>query len=319
VRTLGAFAALPADEVAVRLGQTGVRLQRAARGEDPGPLVPAVPDERFEESLDLEWPIDGLEPLSFVLGRLLEPLSAHLERRDRGAAVLHVRLQLVTRAMFEASLQLPVAMRDARALRTLILLHLESHPPPAAIDRVVVAVDPTPARVVQYSLLTRPLPTPEQLSTLMARLQALMGETRCGSPAVVDSWEPGALAMTPFMPADVPMAGDGSLPEEGRGAAGPILALRRCRIPVVARVHVEDGRPVRVAAEGADVSGRVVAAAGPWRTSGAWWLAAGDSGGRAGIGAWDRDEWDVALADGTTCRIFRARDTDRWFLEGIVD
>jgi hypothetical protein len=130
----------------------------------------------------------------------MEPLSAHLERRDRGAAVLHVRLHLVTRTVHERSLQLPAPMRDARALRTLALLDLESHPPDAAIDRVTVAVDPTPGRVVQFSLLTRPLPSPEQLSTLSARLAALMGEGRCGSPELVDNWRPGAFAMKPFNP-----------------------------------------------------------------------------------------------------------------------
>src|SRR5687767_15496280 len=165
-------------------------------------MVPWVPEEPFDASLELEWPIEGLEPLSFVLGRLLEPLSAHLERRGRGAAVLYVRLQLVTRAVHERSLQLPAPMRDARALRTLALLDLESHPPDAAIDRITVAVDPTPGRVVQFSLLTRPLPSPEHLSTLAARLAALMGEGRCGSPELVDSWRPGAFAMKPFAPRD---------------------------------------------------------------------------------------------------------------------
>ena len=207
LRTLGEFAALPPDEVAARLGQDGVVWQRLARGEDPGPLLPAVPEERFEQALDLEWPIDELEPLSFVLGRLMEPLSEHLERRDRGAAVLHVRLHLiktdgVTPTVHERSLQLPTPIRDARTLRTLALLDLESHPPSAAIDRVVVAVDPTPGRVVQFSLLTRPLPSPEQVSTLLARLAALMGEGRCGSPVVVDSWQPGAFGMKPFAPRD---------------------------------------------------------------------------------------------------------------------
>jgi protein ImuB len=86
LRTLGELAALPSDDVAARLGQDGVRWQRLARGEDPAPLVPAVPEERFEQSLDLEWPIEELEPLAFVLGRLLEPLEAHLERRGRRAA-----------------------------------------------------------------------------------------------------------------------------------------------------------------------------------------------------------------------------------------
>src|SRR5687768_15957659 len=91
-------------------------------------------------------------------------------------------------------------MRDGRVLRTLALLRTQSHTPDAAIDRVTVAVDPTPGRVVHYSLLTRPLPSPEELSTLTARLAALMREGRCGSPVTVDSWRPGACAMKPFAP-----------------------------------------------------------------------------------------------------------------------
>ena len=348
VATLGAFVALPPDDIAARLGQRGVRWQRVAAGDDLEPLVPAVPEERFEQAMDLEWPIEGLEPLSFVLGRLLEPMAVHLERRDRGAAVLHIRLHLVNRAVHERSLQLPVPMRDARTLRTLLLLDLESHPPAAAIDRVIVAVDPTPARVVQFSLLTKPLPSPEQLSTLMARLQALMGETRCGAPAAVDSWQPGAGAMQPFAPADEkasglgPQArvfepraqpvhrslGGGGSPEPPpslklrRTGRAPSLALRRYRMPVIARVAVEEGRPVRVTTDRRGVGGgRVEHCAGPWRTSGGWWtdrasptheLSTRESG-------WDRDEWDVTLSDRVTYRIFRERDSEKWFVEGVVD
>jgi hypothetical protein len=40
---------------------------------------------------------------------------------------------------------------------------------------------------------------------------------------------------------------------------------------------------------------------------------------RSREGGWDRDEWDVTLADGTTCRVFRARDTGTWFMEAVVD
>jgi protein ImuB len=308
VRTLGEFAALPADDVAARLGALGVEWQRVARGEDQRPLVAAVPEERFEQTLELEWPIEGLEPLSFVLARLMEPLSAHLERRDRGAAVLHVRLQLVTRAVHERSLQLPAPMRDARALRTLALLDLESHPPDAAIDRITVAIDPTPGRVVQFSLLTRPLPSPENLSTLAARLMALMGDGRCGSPDPVDSWRPGAFAMKPFAPRDA-----GVLEQKH---VAPIVALRRFRVPIPARVRAEDGRPAHVRTDCGFGGGRVETAAGPWRTSGAWWDPQ----------AWDRDEWDVALADGVTYRLFHERlptEARRakvaWFVEGVID
>lgn len=332
LRTIGDVAALPPDDLAARLGHDGVHWQRLACGSDPRPLVPSAPEERFEEALDLEWPIDGLEPLSFVLGRLLEPLSAHLERRDRGAAVLHVRLHLVTatggtRDVHARSLQLPAPIRDARTLRTLALLDLESHPPSAAIDRVVVAVEPTPGRIVQFSLLTRPLPSPEQISTLMARLNALMGSGRCGSPALADAWRPGAFTVRPFAPAEAghderprhlaaPRSAGHDLrlslppPLPDRGAAGPMAALRRFRFPVPARVRVAGGKPGRVATDRRGLSGGpVVSCAGPWRTSGAWWIEGA---------SWDRDEWDVALNDGTY-RLFRERDTDQWFVEGIVD
>ena len=190
IRTLGQLAALPPVEVSERLGQIGVRWQRWARGEDAGPLVPTPEDETFETAVQLEWPIEGLEPLSFVLGGLLDPLCQRLERRDRAAAVLHLRLRLVTRDVHARSLQLPAPMRDPKVLRTLLLLDLESHPAPAAIDIVTVTIEPTPGRIVQESLLTRALPAPEQISTLLARLGALMGSTRCGSPALVDSHRP---------------------------------------------------------------------------------------------------------------------------------
>jgi protein ImuB len=334
LRTLGDLAMLQADEIAARLGADGLTWHRLARGEDARPLVPSLPDERFEQALDLEWPIEGLEPLSFVLGRLLEPLSAHLARRDRGAAVLHLRLHLVTRAVHERSLQLPIPMREPRTLRTLLLLDLESHPPAAAIDRVVVAVDPTPGRVLQFSLLTRPQPSAEQVSTLMARLGALMGEGRCGSPVVVDTWRPGAFGMAPF----TPPREDALQPIEPSSA--PLVALRRFRHPVSARVEVEDGRPCRVRIDRPGFAGgRVRACAGPWRTSGDWWTAAPPAPpsaerlappasptakqpaprGAERVAPWDRDEWDVTLEDGTTYRLFRDRATAAWSIDGVVD
>jgi protein ImuB len=198
VRTLGELAALPPSDLAARLGRRARVWQAIAGGEDLRPLVPLQPEERFEAALDLEWPIEGTEPLSFVLTRLLEPLSTRLERRDRGAAVLHVALRLVTRDEHVCRLELPSPLREVRALRTLALLDVEARPPAAAIDRVTVTIEPTPGRILQHTLFSRPHPTPEQLSTLLARLGALMGQDRVGAPADVDSCRPGAFAMTPF-------------------------------------------------------------------------------------------------------------------------
>ena len=313
IRTFGELAALPPGDVYERLGARGVLWQRLARGEEGSPLVPWVPEDPFESALELEWPIEGLEPLSFVLGRLFEPLSERLERADRGAAVLHTHLHLVNKTVHARMLQLPSPMRDARTLRTLVLLDLETNPPSAAIDQVRVLVEPTPGRVTQWALFERAQPSPEQVSTLLARLKALMGDSHVGSPQLVDSWKPGAFEMTSFAPA-APVAPVAPSAPNAPGAPGAATALRRFRLPVPARVHVHEGRPTRIVTDRRGVTGgAVVQSAGPWRTSGDWWNDA--QPGRS----WDRDEWDVALTDGTIYRIYVERDIGQWFLEGIVD
>ena len=95
-------------------------------------------------------------------------------------------------------------------------------------------------------------------------------------------------------------------------------ALRRYRQPIPARVAVgADRRPLRVTTDRlGHGGGAVTTSAGPWRTSGAWWEG-GRTAGRAG--GWDRDEWDVALEDGTVYRIFCDRSTAAWFIDAIVD
>jgi hypothetical protein len=374
IHTLGGLAALPGPDVYERLGGLGVAWQQLARGEDRRPLVPWVADVPFEVTLELEWPIDELEPLSFVLARLLEPLSLRLEQADRGAAVLHTSLRLTTKAVVTRTLQLPTPMRDPKTLRTLIMLDLESHPPEAAVDTVRVFIEPTPGRVLQWTLLDRAQPAPEQVSTLVARLTALMGSGHVGSPRLLDSWRPGAFEMAEFLPsqptakeftAGLAVAANGNeggaIGREGGadhdgGLCGPAIlrsALRRFRLPIPARVQMAEGRPVRVNTDRHGfTSGAIVTAAGPWRTSGEWWemgLTAGEAsshppqpslesdraratayanasadrrslgGGWSARQAWDRDEWDVAMHDGTIYRLSVERSSGQWFLEGIID
>jgi protein ImuB len=303
LKTLGDIAALAPADLHARLGPAGLTLHRIACGRDDGPIVPYVDVARFEASMDLEWPIDALDPLSFVLARLLDPLSAALEQADRSAAAIVLSLTLVTRAVVTRRLELPAPIRDTRTFRTLLVLHLESQPIADAIDRVSVLLEPTPARIVQYSLLERAVPSPETLSTLVARLEALMGVGRVGAPALVDSHEPGAFEMRPF--ACVLRSGASTTPDL---KVGPTGVLRRFRRPVPARVAMAQGRPARVTTARRNLfGGRVLECAGPWRSSGGWWG-----------GYWNKDEWDVALPDGVY-RIYRDRDSKQWFLEGILD
>ena len=340
LETLDDLAALPRDELLARLGAEGERWQRCARGAERRPLVPASEEPVFEESLELDWPIEGLEPLSFVLGRVLDPLGVRLARADAAAAVLSVRLWLVTRVWHVRTLQLPAPIRDPRVLRTLLLLDLESHPPPAGVDRVTVTATPAPTRVVQFSLLEPAELSAEQMTTLLARLTALMGERRCGAPALIDSHRPGAFDVRPFDP-DRPLAGRPEAegrrrergerergerrPEAGDGRpspiarAGAVAVLRRFRIPLAARVAVDDGRPVRVSAGSGVGSCAVEACAGPWRTSGHWWEALSAVDRQASAGRWSHDDWDVALRGGGVYRIYRDRMRGGWFVTGMMD
>jgi protein ImuB len=342
--TLGDLVALPAAALSSRLGRRGVALQRLARGLDPTPFVPDGETPRYIGRLELEWPLEALEPLSFVFARLLEPLSTALERADRGAIAVRLDLRLTDRQVHARVLPLPAPMRDPRVLRTLLLLDLESHPPSAAVDVVSIELDPAPARITQFSLLARALPSPETLSTLTARLSALVGASRVGSAALLDTHQPGAFEMTRFAPAPAPAPLAPSAPSNGAGAHSADGAkgalLRRQRTPPAIRVSVEHGRPVYLAAARRGMpQGAVTQAAGPWRTSGGWWARPDPcrAGGRGpghraeddacraqGHGPghraeWNRDEWDVALTSGVVCRIFQDRVTDRWFLEGTYD
>jgi len=325
IRTLGQLTSLSGPELHERLGERGVYWQSLARGLDARPMVPWVDDVPFEAALELEWPIEGLEPLSFVLARLLEPLADRLERADRGAAVLYTSLRLTSRTVFTRTLQLPAPMRDPKTLRTLILLDLESHPPDAPIDIVRVFIEPTPAKVLQWTLLERAQPAVEQVSTLIARLTALMGEGHVGSPALVDTWKPGAFEMQSFHVRDA----SATSPVTGNVEHATLnAALRRFRFPIPTRVVVQEGRPVRVQTDRQGfTSGAIVQAAGPWRTSGNWWETPGPrmkAGQQASRPAgqqdhWDRDEWDVAMTDGTVYRLVVEREVGQWFLEGVID
>jgi protein ImuB len=322
IRSLGALVELSGPEIHERLGERGALWQSLARGVDARPMVPWVDAIPFEAALELEWPIEGLEPLSFVLARLLEPLAERLERADRGAAVLYTSLRLTSRTVFTRTLQLPAPMRDPKTLRTLVLLDLESHPPDAPIDIVRVCIEPTPAKVLQWTLLERAQPAVEQVSTLIARLTALMGHGHVGSPVLVDTWKPGAFTMSDFGSRISDSQSTNNPRSEIRDPRSTLKsALRRFRFPVPARVVVNEGRPVRVQIDRQGFSsGAILEAAGPWRTSGNWWDTPGPrQKSEQGSNAWDRDEWDVAMNDGTLYRLVVEREVGQWFLEGVID
>ena len=286
LRTLGDLAALPAAGLAERLGPDAPRLRRLARGEDDAPLVATALPESFACTLELEWPVDGLEPL-----------CSGLVRRGRRAVSLALELGLVDGSRHRRALHPAAPSADPRTWRTLLLLDLETHPPRDAIQALTLRAEPTPARTVQFSLLDPAQPSPERLAETMARLHEWTSDGRGGTPVLLDTHRPGAFVMGSFTPG--PFTGS-RLP-----AGPPRIGLRVFRPPRPAEVSLREGRPAFVSA--GSVRGAVLDRAGPWRVSGDWWDV-----------AWSREEWDVALAGGVY-RIFRDRLREAWFVEGELD
>jgi protein ImuB len=96
VRTLRALAALPEITVSERLGQKGAYLQKLTRGATRRTLVAVEAPLKFEEVAEMEHPIMLLEPLAFLLNRMLEQLCERLMARALAAQELRLQLELDT-------------------------------------------------------------------------------------------------------------------------------------------------------------------------------------------------------------------------------
>ncbi|HQR66145.1 MAG TPA: hypothetical protein PLB02_02015, partial [Thermoanaerobaculia bacterium] len=142
-------------------------------------------------------------------------------------------------------------------------------------------------------------------------------EGRVGSPRTVDGHRPERFALVPWAPPPPPV--ERRPPREGRG----LLAVRVLRPALPLEVILdEDGgasrlpRPVSLrmlaneTAKGMpEIAGAVRVASGPWHLEEAWWTGGGVA----------RDYWDVELAAGPLCRIYRDTKSGDWFADGVYD
>lgn len=81
VRTLGDFAALPAEAVRDRFGERGAHRHALASAIDPRSLVPRIPPLDLERVIELEPPLDRVDQVAFAVRRLadevVETLAGH--------------------------------------------------------------------------------------------------------------------------------------------------------------------------------------------------------------------------------------------------
>src|SRR5712664_3573528 len=304
VETLQALAALPVLQLSERLGQEGVRLSELARGVRQRSLVLAQASTNFAEEMELDDAVEELEPLSFLLGRLLDQLCARLEARALAVRAVRIRFELQPSfekdfqalqedlrtkpgvKQYEKVLTLPVPMRNAKTLLKLLRLQLQGDPPAAPIQKIYMTAEAAPPRVSQNGLFVPCGPDPEKLEVTIARLGKLVGEGNLGCAELLDSHRPESFRMTRFVVASQQNKRRGKSEPKVKGhsdARATVTALRVMRPAQAVRVEMKDEQPVRVYLRG--MRGEVVAASGPWRSSGDWWQE----------DAWQQDEWDLEI------------------------
>ena len=349
IRKLRALAALPELPVSERLGQQGIRLQKLARGAASRNLRVLEPRLIFAESVELEYPIVLLEPLAFLLNRMLEQVCARLRARALAVQELHLNLELaVTRPdgcasftqtftrTFTHTLRLPAPMLDAKVFLKLLQLDLQVHPPGAPIVKIYLSADPARPRALQSGLFQPVFPEPEKLELTLARIAGIVGEGRVGSVELLDTHREGAFAVRHFAPAEHEVKQSGnrkknmSMPENDSACEreqkfeenakenaqekmSAVIALRLFRPPLGAMVTLREAKPVRMRCpEREDIAGEIVWTAGPWRSSGDWSEQEG----------WSREEWDIAVPAETALALYRLvqdKLSGNWFVEGTYD
>ncbi|HWN08454.1 MAG TPA: hypothetical protein VNO50_04130 [Pyrinomonadaceae bacterium] len=344
VHTFREFAELPVTGVSERLGQEGVKLQTLASGKTNRHLKLPQPAPVFDNSIELDYPIAELEPLSFILARLLNQICASLNAYALATNALHVKLKLETGALHELNLNLPYPMRDHKVFLKLLLLDTEMHPPPSAVLAVAINCEPVKPRVLQTGLFIPLAPEPEKLELMLARLAKLVGPTNIGSAELLDTHRPDAFRVKRFVLKESKrkrskQQNSGQWPvvsgqwaekdNQESAISNPKFEIRNPRSklgfrvfrpPLRAIVQADKGCPREISAwdKNRSVYGKVVSVAGPWRTSGDWWR----------TDFWARDEWDVGiecaqkvgrLSPQVLYRIFRELGNGGWFVEGIYD
>jgi|SRR4030095_12004684 protein ImuB len=245
------------------------------------------------------------------------------------------------------TLQLPVPVQDSKTLLKLLQLELQAHPPKASVKKVLLTIEAAPPRRTQRDLFTPPGPESQRMEITLARIKAIAGEARVGSPVLRNTHRPDAFQMQRFSLSEETLGARMSRPplatesgqemniktkkRTGRPRSQehcpvlPYSALRRFRPVIPARVELKDARPVFVTF--LNQRRKVLAQAGPWRNSGDWWSET----------SWARDEWDVTLVEGSSrvhktrtfetvsnpeavvYRIYFDLHTQQWLVEGIYD
>lgn len=266
----------------------------------------------------------AIEPFLFVARAALERMTSRMEARGYSCRALELSMRLDPEGWDTRAVALPAPTRDVKTLLALVKLDVEAKPPGAPVAGFRFLAHPDKPRTGQLSLFGPPELSPDKVMATVARIGAIVGPDRVGSPRVADTHVPDSFGVAPYDPPPPPRVR--RPPRRGRG----LLAVRVLRPPVPIDVQFEgdppppgaiptkhlrilsirlrddakgeNGRPLRL-------GGPVRLASGPWTIEEGWW---------ADVET-ERDYWDVELSGSKAVRVYRVREMGEWFIDAMYD
>jgi protein ImuB len=296
IHTVGQLAVLDKQQLGARLGPEVIQMWERANGQSNRVLKLIRPPESFEESFAFENEIETVEPLLFMLRRFLDQLAIRLSGIYLVAKELTLRITFTDKQIYERIFKIPQPTNNVDLLFRMLHTHLENFKSEYPIVAVALSAQPIKPAREQFGLFETTLRNPHQLSETLARLTALLGADRVGTPVLEETHRPDAFRIEPFAWHGLPAHPIGRMPM-------PRPALRRFRPPVATSMFVSEQRHL----QSETIRGQVVDQRGPYLISGNWWDEK----------SWVRAEWDLELKAGELILAHESQGT--WKLDGVYD
>ena len=296
IHTVGQLAALDKQQLGARLGPEVIQMWERANGQSNRVLKLIRPPESFEESFEFENEIETVEPLLFMLRRFLDQLAIRLSGIYLVAKVLTLHITFTDKQIYERIFKIPQPTNNVDLLFRMLHTHLENFKSEYPIVSVALNAQPIKPAKEQFGLFETTLRNPHQLSETLARLTALLGADRVGTPVLKETHRPDTFRIGPFAWHGLPAHPIGRMPM-------PRPALRRFRPPAATSMFVSEQRHL----QSETIRGQVVDQCGPYLISGNWWDEK----------SWTRAEWDLQLEAGELILAHESQGT--WKLDGVYD
>src|SRR5438270_7251224 len=277
IHTLGQLAALDKEELRARLGAEAVRLWERANGTATRLLKFVQPPEMFIESFEFDHEIETAEPLLFILRRFLEQFALRLSSIYLVAKELTLRITFSNSQQDESAVagkethirvfKIPQPTNDVDLLFRMLQTHLENFKSEHPIVAVALTAQPIRPASHQFGLFETALRNPQQLYETLARLSALLGSDRVGSPIKEEIHRPDAFRMEPFDWRRNVECRMSNVEENPTGESRYRIALRRFRPPARTSIFVSEHKHL----DSGKIRGRVVDQGCSFWFAGNWW------------------------------------------------